>query len=97
MLHTRFEAITSALKYTEKPPPTYNDGFWEVRRIIDEWNANMEKNFMPAWVSCLDESISKWLNKYTCPVFMCVPRNPWLFRNEYYTIVYVLTRVLYCM
>ena len=36
MSRTRFEAITSSLKYTDKPPPTYKDGFWEVRRLIDE-------------------------------------------------------------
>ena len=75
MSRTGFEAITSSLKYTDKPPPTYKYGFWEVRRLIDEWNANMEKKFTPAWVSCLDESMSKWLNEYTCPGFMCVPRN----------------------
>ena len=41
--HTIFEAITSALEYTYKPPPTYKYGFWEARRLIDEWNENMEK------------------------------------------------------
>ena len=79
MPRTRFEAITSALKYTGKPPPTYKDGFWEVRRIIDEWNLNIDKKFTPYWVLCLDDSISKWLNEYTCPSFMCVPRNLWSF------------------
>ena len=60
---TRFEAITSALNYTDKNRTTYKDGFWEVRRLIDEWNANMDKHFTPAWVLCLDGSISKWLNE----------------------------------
>ena len=41
--HTIFEAITSALKYTYKPPPTYKYGFWEVIRLIGEWKANMKK------------------------------------------------------
>ena len=62
MSRTIFEGITSALKYTYKPPPTYKDGFWEVRRLIDEWNMNMDEYFMPAWASCLDKSMSKWLN-----------------------------------
>ena len=55
MLRTIFEAITSSLKYTDKPPHTYKDGLWEVRRLVDEWNANMEKNSRqlgcPVWMS----------------------------------------------
>ena len=94
MLRTRFEAITSSLKCTDKPNPTYKDGFRELRRLIDKWNANMDKNFTPAWVSCLEESMPQWLNKYTCPGFMCVPRKPWSFGNEYHTNACGLTRVL---
>ena len=97
MLRTIFEAITLALKYTDKPPPTYKDGFWKLRRLIDEWNVNMEEHFTSAWVSCLDESMFKWMNEYTCPGFRCVPRNPWSFRNEYHMIACGLTRVLYRM
>ena len=82
MLRTKFGAITSALNYTDKNLTTYKDGFWEVRRLIDEWNANMDKHFTPAWVLCLDGSISKWLNEYTCPRFMCAPRKPWSFGNK---------------
>ena len=70
ILCTTFESITSALKYTEKPPPTYKCGFCEVRRLIDEWNATMDKNFTPDWVLCLEKSMSKWLNEYICPGFM---------------------------
>ena len=44
MLRTKFGAFKSALNYTDKPPPTYKDGFWEVIRLIDEWNANMKKS-----------------------------------------------------
>ena len=97
MLRTIFEAITSALKYTYKPPRTYKYGFWELRRLIDEWNANMDKNFTPAWVSCLYNSISKWLNKYMCPGSMCVPRKPWPFGKEYHAIAWDFVRVLYKM
>ena len=85
------------LKYTDKPPPTYKDGFWEVRRLIDEWNASMDKHFTPDWVSCLDNSMSKCLNEYTCPVFMCVSREPWSFGNEYHTIACGLMWMLYRM
>ena len=97
MSRTRFKAFTSALNYKYKPPPTYKDGFWEVRRLIDEWNANMEKKTTTAWVSCLGESIFKWLNYYMHPDFMCVPRNPCSFGNEYHKIACGLMRVLYRM
>lgn len=30
--------------------------------------------------------MSTWINKYSCPVFMFVPRTPWPFANEYYSI-----------
>ena len=75
MLRMIFEAITSDLKCIDKPPPTYKDDFWEVIRLIDEWNANMDKKSTPPCVSYLEKSMSKWLNKYTCPGFMCVPRK----------------------
>ena len=84
MMRTRFESIKSDLKYTYKPPTTYKGGLWEVRRLIDEWNANMDKKFMTAWVLCLDKSMSKCLNKYPCPGFLCAPRKPWSFENEYH-------------
>ena len=43
----------------------------------------MATNFVPSWINCIDESMSKWLNKYICPGFMFVPRKPWPFGNEY--------------
>ena len=96
MLRTIFEAITSALRHKDKPSPTYKDG-WEFRRLIYEWNANMDKKYTPAWVSYLDESMSKCLNEYTFPGVVCVPRNPWPFRNKYHTIACGLKRMLYRM
>ena len=32
----------------------------------------------------IDESMTKWVNEYTCPGFMFVPRKPWPFGNEYH-------------
>ena len=46
----------------------------------------MVGNFVPGYVNCLDESMSIWTNKFTCPGFMFVPRKPWPFGNEYHTI-----------
>ena len=65
--------------------------------MIGDWNDNMEKQFEPSYVSCLDESMSKWVSQYTCPGFMVVPRKPWPFGNEYHTICCSLSGVLFAM
>ena len=54
--------------------------------MVDEWNKNMAEQFTPSWVSCLDESMSPWTNKYTCPGWMFVPRKPHPFSNEYHSV-----------
>ena len=36
---------------------------------------------MPSWLSCINESMNTWLNKF-CPGFMALPRKPRLFGNE---------------
>ena len=46
----------------------------------------MIEQFTPSWVSCLDEPMSTWMNKYSCPGSMFVPRKPWPFGNEYHTV-----------
>ena len=73
MSRKRFEAILKALAITARQPPTFSDHFWEVREIIEAWNANMTEQFTPSWVSCLDESMSTWTNRYSCPGWMFVP------------------------
>ncbi len=95
MSRNRFEAILSALQFTDQAPPAYRDRFWEVRQMIDEWNKNMVEKFSPSWISCLDESMSKWLGQYTCPGFMCVPRKPWPYGNEYHTIACGESQIIY--
>jgi len=55
----------------------------------------MMRKFSPSWISCLDESMSKWVGKYSCPGFMCVPRKPWPLGNEYHTIACGTSGVLY--
>ena len=54
---TRFELIL--IKYTKLNPPTYNDRFWEVCEMLEEWNKNMATNFVPSWINCIDELMSK--------------------------------------
>jgi hypothetical protein len=89
------EAILSSLSYTNRDPPAYRDPFWEVRQLIECWNAQMYGVFVPGWISCLDESMSKWMNDNTCPGFMFVPRKPWPFGNEFHTIACGVSGILY--
>ena len=86
MSYTRFEAITSALRYTNAPAPDYPDKFYEVRDMINAWNEHMKTIFIPGWMSCLDESMSSWTRRWTCPGFMYVPRKPHPMGNEYHSI-----------
>ena len=84
MTCTHFEEILSSLCYTDKSPPTLLDRFWEIQELIVAWNKNMDENFIPSWINAIDESMSKWLNEYTCLVFMFVPCKLWKFGNEYH-------------
>ena len=54
--------------------------------MIDAWQTNMNAIFSPGFMNCLDESMSIWTNKFTCPGFMFVPRKPWSFGKEYHTV-----------
>ena len=54
--------------------------------MIDAWQTDMNVIFSLGFMNCLDESMSIWTNKFTCPGFMFVPRRLWLFGNEYHTV-----------
>ncbi len=82
----RFDEIMSALKYTNKEPPTtFVDCFHEVRQMIEALNEHYATEYSPSWLSCIDESMNVWLNKF-CPGFMSLPRKPHPFGNEYHSI-----------
>eukprot|EP00546_Thalassionema_frauenfeldii_P009549 CAMPEP_0178909114 /NCGR_PEP_ID=MMETSP0786-20121207/8313_1 /TAXON_ID=186022 /ORGANISM="Thalassionema frauenfeldii, Strain CCMP 1798" /LENGTH=113 /DNA_ID=CAMNT_0020581121 /DNA_START=53 /DNA_END=394 /DNA_ORIENTATION=+ len=51
--------------------------------------------FIPGWMLCGDESMSKWLNQYTCPGFVMCPRKSRPFGNEWHTIACVLTTIIF--
>jgi hypothetical protein len=95
MTRTRFEEILNALRFTDSPVPTYNDKFFSVRQLIAEFNKNMSAQFVPSWISCLDESMCAWTSKYTCPGWMVVPRKPHPYGNEYHTICCGISGIMY--
>ena len=93
----QFKALLYAMSFTKDDAPLYVDKFWCVQRLMDAWNENMNENFQPGWITCLDESMSTWTNKFTCPGFMFVPQKPWPFRNEYHTICCGLSGILFSL
>ena len=93
----RFEAILTALTFTDEDRPEYRDRFWTVRKMIELWNDNMREVYCPSWVSCLDESMSIWLSKFTCPGWVFCPRKPHPFGNEYHSISDANTNIMYAI
>ena len=57
----------------------------------------MKNVFDCSWIACLDESMMAWLQKWTCPGWMCVERKPHLFRNEWHTICCGCSNILFRM
>ena len=91
----RFDEITKGLSYVSKEAPPYKDPFWEVRDMVQEWNTNMAAAFVPGWILCLDESMSIWTNRWTCPGWVFCPRKPHPIGNEYHTICCGLCGILF--
>ena len=95
MTQRRFEEILSALGHTNRSPTQQHDQFWDIRQLIEVWNAHMMENCIPSWINAIDESMSKWINEYTCPGYMYVPRKPWKFGNEYHYAGCALSNVIW--
>ena len=95
MTGRRFEELTKALCYTTEKAPSYKDPFWEVRQMVTEWNRNMQEVFSPGWSLCLDESMSIWTNRWTCPGWVFCPRKPHPIGNEYHTICCAMSGILF--
>jgi hypothetical protein len=91
----RFEDIITTLTFTASPPPAFVDKFHEIWDMITVWNENMCNVFIALWVSCLDESMSKWTSCWTCPGWMFVPHKPWPFGNEYHSICCSMSGSMY--
>ena len=97
MSKKRFEKILAAIRYNDTAPPAYKDQFWVVRELIHTWNLNMSEQFGPGWVNCLDESMSPWTSKYTCPGHVFLPRKPWPLGNEYHSICCCQSGIMYAV
>ena len=91
----RFEMILKHLTFTLEPPPRFKHPFHEVNKLIQAFNSHTQACFSPGWVSCLDESMSVWTNRWTCPGWMFVPRKPHPMGNEYHTVCCGISGIMY--
>ena len=85
-VHSTYLMISRCVVIHRSMSTSFLDKFWEIRQMIDAWGANMNMAFATGYMNCLDESMSVWTNKFTCPGFMFVPRKPWPFGNEYHMV-----------
>ena len=75
MSRDRFLEITQNLCFKNRDPPYFRDLFWEARHMVSQWNQNTRQKFNTGRINFLDESMSIWKNKCTCPGFF-VQGNP---------------------
>jgi hypothetical protein len=61
------------------------DRFHKVWQMIEAFNKHYEREYSSKWLSCHDESMNSWLNKF-CPGFMVCPPKLWPFGNKYHSI-----------
>ena len=88
--------ITCCLNFTdEQPPDTNMDKFWQICQMICAWNDHMAEFFHAAWVVCLDELMSIWHSKWTCPGWVFCPRKPHPFGNEYHSACCGLSTIMF--
>jgi hypothetical protein len=70
----RFKRIAVTMRYTTVDVPPFLDWFHDVRHTIDSFNKHYELDYIPTWLSCLDESMNSFLDNYF-PSVMCVPHK----------------------
>ena len=81
----QFISITSSMRFTKNPSPSFLDRFHDMRQMINNFNEHYLENYTLSWISCLDEPMKYFLEKL-CPGFMSVPRKPHPLGNEYHSI-----------
>ena len=55
-----------------------------MRQLQSAFNDHYAQNYLPLYLSCLNESMNTWLNQ-NCPGFMYVEQKPYPYGNEYHT------------
>jgi len=67
--------------------------------VIAEWQMRRTTSptFVCGYLACLDESMSPWTNRWTCPGWTFVPRKPHPFGNEYHSIYCSLCGIMFAI
>ena len=73
------------MRFTNKPSPSFLDRFHDVWQMINNFNEHYLENYTPSWLSCINESMNSFLDKF-CPGFMSVLRKSHPLGNEYHII-----------
>jgi hypothetical protein len=63
--------------------------------MIAEWNKNIADAFSLGWIICLDESMSIWHGRWTCPRWVFCPQEPHPFGNEYHTACCCMSGIIF--
>ena len=95
MKGARFDKIITRLIYSNYLPPIFVDRFWEVRQVIRVWEYHTKKSFVPSWVNCLDDIMSIFSNKWTCPGWIFCIRKTYTFGNEHHRICCGLSCIIF--
>jgi hypothetical protein len=72
MARDRFKRINSALRLTI----SNMNGIEMMHHVCREFNEHMKSVFKASWLTCIDESMCRWTNKFTAPIWHWVPRKP---------------------
>ncbi len=63
--------------------------------MLTAFKKHFANTFVPSWIACLDESMSIWNSRWTCPGWVFCPRKPHPQGNEYHTICCGETGILF--
>ena len=94
MSRRRFDSIVSAFSLYRDDP---DDNLLPVRMLQKTFNEHMAKCYFPSWLVCVDESMSKWTQRWTCPVWVIVPRKPTPMGIEFHTAADHENRILFAV
>ena len=67
MVTQQMELLDQHISFTDKDAPAFIDKFWEIWQMLEAWHSNMPSFFIFSWIVCLDESMSIWKSRFTCP------------------------------
>ena len=90
-----FNTITREIRFTNTNHPPYVDQFWKIRQMVKAWNDHMTSIFLASWTICLNNAMSIWNIRWTCPGWILFTSKPHPFGNEWHTACYALPGIFF--